>query len=63
MSDLRYAYDLLYDIKTEEELQSEVEYLVRRLAGIANLLREDGRDIDGYIKAVLGYEKNGKQSF
>lgn len=60
MNNLRYAYELIYDIKTEEELKSEVEYLVHRLAGIANLLREDGRDIDDYIKAVLGYEKDGK---
>lgn len=59
-SNLRYVYDLIYDIKTEDELESEVEYLVHRLAGIAKLLREDGRDIDDYIKVVLGYEKDGK---
>lgn len=62
-SDLQYLFDLFdlfFDIKTEEELQEEVEYLVHRLAGIANLLREDGRNIDDYIKTVLGYEKDGK---
>lgn len=59
-SNLRHVYDLFFDIKTEEELQSEVEYLVHRLADIAYLLREDGRSIDDYIKVVLGYEKTAK---
>lgn len=52
---LGYAYDLLYDIKTVEKLQEEVEYLAHRLAGLARLCREDGYSIDDYVTTVLGF--------
>ena len=37
--ELSYSYNLLYDIKTPEQLQNEVEYLAHRLGGIASLCR------------------------
>ena len=51
--ELSYSYDLLYDIKTQEELQSEVEYLAHRLGGIARLCRDDGYSIDEYIITAM----------
>lgn len=53
---LNYSYDILYDIKTYEQLQQEVEYLTHRLSGIAALCRGDGHSIDGYIKTMLNLE-------
>ncbi len=50
---ISYSYDLLYDIKTEEGLRNEIDYLAHRLAGIAKLCREDGYPVDAYITAVL----------
>lgn len=57
---LRYVYDLLYDLKTERQVQREVEYLAHRLAGIAKLRREDGKPIDGYIRQILSLKDGGK---
>ncbi len=51
--ELSYSYDLLYDIKTQEQLQNEVEYLAHRLGGIAKLCRDDGNSIDEYLRTVL----------
>jgi len=48
-----YTYDLLFDIKTTDELQEEVEYLTHRLSSLAKLRREDGHPIDDYIVMVL----------
>lgn len=48
-----YVYDLLYDIKTEEQLSQEVEYLVNRLGGIMQLRRDENKSIDDYIQTVL----------
>lgn len=53
--ELGYSYDLLYDIKTTEQLQNEVEYLAHRLSGLARLCREDGHPIDGYVMTVLEF--------
>lgn len=53
--ELSYSYDLLYDIKTQEQLQSEVEYLAHRLGGIAKLCRDDGCSIDEYVLTVMGF--------
>lgn len=58
-SKLNYAYDLLYGIKTHEQLQEEVNYLANRLAGIANLRREDGYPLDNYLREVLQLEGSG----
>jgi len=55
--ELGYSYDLLYDIKTKEQLQREVDYLAHRLAGIARLCREDGFSIDTYIKQIFAFPK------
>lgn len=52
--ELPYSYDLLYDIKTQEQLQHEVEYLAHRLSGIAKLCREDKRPIDEYLITMMG---------
>lgn len=52
---LGYAYDLLFDIKTHAQLQTEVEFLAHRLKGIADLCREDGHPIDAYVLSVLGF--------
>lgn len=54
---LDYIYDLLYDIKTEEELQREVEYLAHRLSSIAKTRRGEGKSIDERIKQILGYSE------
>ena len=40
---LDYAYDLLYDIKDEEELRILVDHLANDLAGIAAFRRQDGK--------------------
>lgn len=53
---LGYAYDLLYDIKTKEQLTNEIDYLVERLSGIAKLCRQDNHSIDDYIRSVLQLE-------
>ena len=53
---LGYAYDLLYDIKTQEQLTNEIDYLVERLSGIAKLCRQDNHSIDDYIRSVLQLE-------
>ena len=53
--ELSYSYDLLYDIKTAEQLQNEVEYLAHRLGGIARLCRDDGHSIDVYVLAVMEF--------
>lgn len=53
MSELRHSYDLFYDLKTEQQLEYEVEYLVHRLAGIMELRREDDKSIDDYVRCVL----------
>lgn len=54
MSDLLpYGYDLLYDIKTEEQLNAYVESLVRDLVSIAAMRREDGKPIDAYLRQKL----------
>ena len=55
---LNYSYDLLYDIKTYEQLQQEVEYLTHRLSGIAALCRGDGHSIDDYILMMLHFPKD-----
>ena len=54
---LGYVYDLLYDIKTKEQLNNEVDYLVERLSGIAKLCRQDGCSIDAYISTMLHLQK------
>ena len=54
---LGYAYDLLYDIKTQEQLTNEIDYLVERLSGIAKLCRQDGYSIDDYILMMLHFPK------
>ena len=56
--ELSYSYDLLYDIKTAEQLQNEVEYLAHRLGGIARLCRDDGYSIDDYILMMLHFPKD-----
>lgn len=53
--ELGYSYNLLYDIKTAEQLQNEVEYLAHRLSGIARLCRDDGYSIDEYLRTVLDF--------
>ncbi len=60
MSELPYSYDLLYDIKTKEQLQAEVEYLANRLSGLAELCRTDGESIDEYIRSVLAFPATDK---
>ena len=60
--ELSYSYDLLYDIKTQEQLQSEVEYLAHRLGGIARLCRDDGCSIDEYVLTVMEFP-NAKLCF
>ena len=52
-----YAYDLLYDIKDEDELQALVDHLLNQLAGIAALRRRDGKPIDAYVVQVLDFPK------
>ena len=56
--ELSYSYDLLYDIKTPEQLQFEVEYLAHRLSGIARLCRDDGYSIDEYVITVMEFPNN-----
>ena len=51
--ELSYSYNLLYDIKTPEQLQNEVEYLAHRLGGIALLCRNDGYSIDEYVLTIM----------
>ncbi len=60
--ELSYSYDLLYDIKTPEQLRAEVESLASRLSGIAELCRGDGFPIDDYIKSVLAFPDAATQS-
>ena len=52
-SELPYGYDLLYGLKTEAQLQAEVEFLAHRLAGIASMRRDEGKSIDAYVLSVL----------
>lgn len=54
MSNLPYNFNILYDIKTKEELEQEVEYLVERLRGIKSLCKEDFIEIAKYIDTVIG---------
>lgn len=54
---LSYSHDLLYDIKTTEQLQAEVEYLAHRLSGLARLCRDDGNTIDAYVLEILSFPK------
>jgi len=54
---LSYSYELLYDIKTTEQLQAEVEYLAHRLSGLARLCRDDGHAIDDYVLKILRFPK------
>lgn len=54
MTELHYSFDLLYDIKTQEELQNEVDYLAYRLAGILELCRDNNRYYDCYVQQILG---------
>ena len=54
---LSYSYDLLYDIKTTEQLQAEVEYLAHRLSGLARLCRDDGHTIDAYVLEILSFPR------
>ena len=54
MTELPYGFDLLYDIKTQEALQHEIEYLAYRLAGILELCRDNGRYYDCYVYQILG---------
>ena len=51
--ELAYGYDLLYDIKTLGQLETEVDYLAHRLSGIAKMRRDDGAPIDEYLRMVL----------
>lgn len=53
---LSYSYDLLFDIKTTDQLQAEVDYLAHRLSGILNLCRDDGHPADHYVLTVLAGE-------
>lgn len=53
--ELSYSYDLLFDIKTPEQLQHEVEYLAHRLGGIVRLCRDDGYSIDEYVLTVMEF--------
>ena len=53
--ELSYSYTLLYDIKTLEQLQTEVEYLAHRLGGIASLCRDDGYSIDEYVLTAMKF--------
>ena len=54
---LGYEYDLLFDLKTSTQLSKEVEYLVHRLKGIADLCRQNNHPIDAYISTVLDISK------
>lgn len=55
-------YDLLYDLKTEQQLQDEVDYLVHRLAGIMNLRRTDSKPLDDYVYPILkGEDTNARK--
>lgn len=54
MTELHYSFDLLYDIKTQEDLQNEIDYLAHRLAGILELCRDNGRYYDCYVYQILG---------
>ena len=60
--DLSYIYNLLYDIKTPEQLQNEVEYLAHRLGGIASLCRNDGYSIDEYVLTIMQLPNAGGNS-
>ena len=62
MAALPYIYDLCYDIKTEEELEQEVNYLADRLGDIARMRREDGHSMDDYILNRLEIPKCSKYS-
>lgn len=54
MTDLPYSFDLLYDIKTQEDLQNEIDYLANRLAGILEMCRNKGWYYDCYVYQILG---------
>jgi len=54
MTELPYSFDLLYDIKTQEDLQHEIDYLAYLLAGILELCRDNGRYYDCYVYQILG---------
>lgn len=54
MTDLPYSFDLFYDIKTQEDLQEEIDYLAHRLAGILEMCRDSGRHYDCYVYQILG---------
>lgn len=49
MSNLHYNFNILYDIKTKEELEQEVEYLLHRLQGIRNLCKDEFPAVVEYI--------------
>lgn len=55
-------YDLLYDIKTEADLEQHVDYLVHRLAGIAQMRRNEGKSIDGYLLSVLNFQADAARA-
>jgi hypothetical protein len=55
--ELDYHFDLFFDIKTEEQLQHEVEYLASRLSTMMDLCRRSGRPIDKYVFTELGISK------
>ena len=47
------AFDLLFSIKTDQQLEDEVEYLMHRIASLASLCRDSGNSIDARIVQVL----------
>jgi len=57
---LPYSFDFLYDIKTQQQLQEEVDYLAHRLGGIAKLCREYGYSVDAYVTLVLSFPNERK---
>lgn len=52
---LPQIFDTIYDLKTKEQLQNEVEYLAHRLAGIIDLCFDygEGQKIQTYVNAIL----------
>ena len=54
MNELPYVFDLMYDIKTQEDLQNEIDYLAYRLADVLSTCRDNGRYYDCYVYQILG---------
>lgn len=54
---LPYNFKLLYDLKTKEELEYEIDYLLHRLQGIRNLCKDEFPAVVEYIDS-FGERKN-----